>query len=318
MDDLFDTKNIAPMLIAENVAPFADSEYLYEMKWDGERCVAYLDPAGGTELRNKRNVRMLPKVPELSQLHKQITGRCILDGELLCVVGGKPSFEAIQRRSLMSSRHKIELAAMQYPAAFIAFDCLYYGGRELAMLPLIQRREYLRKAVAEESDRLAVSRVYEAEQAMELIRLTQEQGLEGVVAKQKTSLYFFGKRTKHWLKIKNLMDDDYVVCGYIRKEGNMSSIILGQYEGHVLSYKGHVTLGVDGTAFAKIKGQPRSPWSPFSEQVPSGNENAVWLEPRLVCTVEFMHRMKNGGMRQPVFKGLRDDKAPTDCVAWDS
>ena len=88
MGDLFDMKNIAPMLIAEKVAPFADSEYLYEMKWDGERCVAYLDPAGGTELRNKRNVRMLPKVPELSQLHKQVSKRCILDGELLCVVDG--------------------------------------------------------------------------------------------------------------------------------------------------------------------------------------------------------------------------------------
>ncbi|MBQ3077397.1 MAG: DNA ligase, partial [Clostridia bacterium] len=82
--------------------------------------------------------------------------------------------------------------------------------------------------------------------------------------------------------------------------------------------KGHVTLGVGGAAFAKIKDQPRKPWPPFPGQVPSGNENAVWLEPRLVCTVEFMHRTKNGGMRQPVFKGLRDDKAPTDCVAWDS
>lgn len=317
MGDLFDTKNIAPMLIAENVAPFADNEYLYEMKWDGERCVAYLDPAVGTELRNKRNVRMLPKVPELSQLHKQVSKRCILDGELLCVVDGRPSFEAIQRRSLMSSRHKIELAVRQHPAAFIAFDCLYHDGRELAMFPLIERKEYLRKAVAEESDRLAVSRVYESEQAMELIRLTQKQGLEGVVAKQKTSLYFFGKRTRHWLKIKNLMDDDFVVCGYIRKEGNMSSIIIGQYEDYVLSYKGHVTLGVGGTAFAKIKGQSRIPWPPFPGQVPSGNENAVWLEPKLVCTVEFMHRTKNGGMRQPVFKGLRDDKVPTDCVAWD-
>ncbi len=315
MGDLFDTKNIAPMLIAENVAPFFDSDYLYEMKWDGERCVAYLDPAGGTELRNKRNVRMLPKVPELSQLHRQLSGRCILDGELICVVNGKPSFEVIQRRSLMSSRHKIELAAGQYPAAFIAFDCLYYNGKDLTMLPLTERKEYLRKAVAEESDRLAVSRVFGAEQAMELIRMTQEQGLEGVVAKKKTSLYFFGKRTKHWLKIKNLMDDDFVVCGYIRKESNMSSIIIGQYEGHALSYKGHVTLGVGGAPFAKIKSQPRIPWPPFPGAVPSGNENAVWVEPRLVCTVEFMHWTKNGGMRQPVFKGLRDDKAPEDCVA---
>lgn len=65
MSDLFTEKHISPMFIAENVAPFVDEKYVYEMKWDGERCVAYLGPQGGTELRNKRNVRMLPKVPEL-------------------------------------------------------------------------------------------------------------------------------------------------------------------------------------------------------------------------------------------------------------
>ena len=68
MRDLFTEKRISPMLIAENVAPFADKQYLYEMKWDGERCVAYLDPKAGTELRNKRNVRMLPKMPELAEI----------------------------------------------------------------------------------------------------------------------------------------------------------------------------------------------------------------------------------------------------------
>lgn len=112
------------------------------------------------------------------------------------------------------------------------------------------------------------------------------------------------------------MDDDFVVCGYIRKESNMSSVVLGQYEDNTLLYKGHVTLGVGGSAFAKIKKQHQSPWPPFDEPVPvgHGNEDAVWLEPRLVCTVEFMHRTKNGGMRQPVFKGLREDKDARECV----
>lgn len=72
MMDLFQEKHIDPMLIAENVPPFVDSQWLYELKWDGERCIAYLDPREGTELRNKRNVKMLPKVPELSAIHRQI------------------------------------------------------------------------------------------------------------------------------------------------------------------------------------------------------------------------------------------------------
>ena len=314
MNDLFEEKHIAPMLIAENVAPFADEQYLYEMKWDGERCVAYLDPKGGTELRNKRNMRMLPKVPELEEIHRQARERCILDGELLCLVDGKPSFETIQRRSLMSNRYRIEVESKKYPATFVAFDCLYYDGEDITLLPLTERKEYLQKAVTE-SERLAVSRVFDAGQALALFRLAKEQRLEGIVAKRKDSLYFQGKRTKSWLKMKNLVDDDYVVCGWIPKDNHMTSIVLGQYDGSKLVYKGHVTLG-GGAAFAKIKAQPQALHPPFDEPVPAGpgNEDARWVKPRLVCVVEFMHRTKNGGMRQPVFKGLREDKRPEECV----
>lgn len=315
MSDLFTEKHISPMLIAENVAPFADEKYVYEMKWDGERCVAYLDPQGGTELRNKRNVRMLPKVPELSEIHRQVKKRCILDGELLCLVDGKPSFEIIQRRSLMSNRYKIELESQKYPATFIAFDILYYDGDDLTFRPLTERKKVLQKAVSE-SPRLAVSRVFESGQALALFSLAQQQGLEGIVAKHKDSLYFQGKRTKTWLKMKNLMDDDYIVCGWIPKENHMTSIVLGQYSGKKLVYKGHVTLGVGGPAFVRIKAQPRVDHPPFDEPIPPGhgNEDAIWVAPTLVCTVEYMHKTKTGGMRQPVFKGLRIDKTSEECV----
>lgn len=313
MGDLFTEKNISPMLIAENVAPFADENYLYEMKWDGERCVAYLDPKMGTELRNKRNVRMLDRVPELAEIHKQAEKRCILDGELLCLVNGKPSFETIQRRSLMRNPLKIELEAKRFPATFVAFDCLYFDGRDLTMEPLKERKAVLQKAVRE-TPRVAVSRVFDASQAPDLFQLAQEQGLEGIVAKRKDSLYFQGKRAKTWLKIKNLPDDDFVLCGYIPKENGMVSLVLGQYDGDELTDQGHVTLGVGGAAFAKIRKQSQRPCPPFDVPDNHGNEDAIWLEPNLVCVVEYMHRTKSGGMRQPVFKGLREDKAPKDCM----
>lgn len=312
MGDLFDEKQIAPMLIAENMPPFSDEAYIYEMKWDGERCIAYLDPKKGTELRNKRNVRMLPKVPELAGIHTQVKKRCILDGELICLVDGKPSFETIQRRSLMGNARKISLEAGRFPATFVAFDCLYYDGADLCMKPLTERKIYLRRAISE-SERLAISRTYDYTNAEALSRIAKGQGLEGIVAKRRDSLYFQGKRTKTWIKMKNLMDDDFVVCGFIRKENNMSSIVLGQYRDEKLIYKGHVTLGVGGGFFAKIKSHAKAERSPFDE-LPPGNENAVWLRPDLVCVVEFMHRTKNGGMRQPVFKGLRDDKPVEECV----
>lgn len=314
MKDLFDT-HISPMLIAENAAPFANKEYVYEIKWDGERCVAFLDPDNGVRLENKRHVRMLPKVPELSGICQQASKRCILDGELVCMVDGKPDFSVIQRRSLLTDKYRIALETKWHPAVFIAFDCLYYDGRDLMMRPLSERKEYLRQAVSD-SERLAVSRIYGADQAMDLFRLTQAQGLEGIVAKKKDSLYFQGKRTKSWIKMKHLMDDDFVVCGYINKGEHMTSIVLGQYRGHKLMYKGHVTLGVSGEAFAEIKAQQPKTTPPFWENVPAGhcNEKAMWLEPTLVCTVKFMHHTKYGGMRQPVFKGLRKDKIPLECV----
>ena len=80
MRSLFDDRNIKPMLIAENVEPFDSPDWIYEFKWDGERCIAYLDPKTGTELRNKRNVKMLPKVPELSEIHKQVRNLVFLTG----------------------------------------------------------------------------------------------------------------------------------------------------------------------------------------------------------------------------------------------
>ena len=109
-----------------------------------------------------------------------------------------------------------------------------------------------------------------------------------------------------------MKDDDFVVCGYIRKSNHMTSLVLGQYDQQDrLIYMGHVTLGVSGQQFKIIESQPRAIHPPFD--VPKGNENAVWLAPNLVCTVKYMERTANGGMRQPVFKGLREDKICLEC-----
>lgn len=308
--NLFDNKDIRPMLIGADGPPFDDDDFIYELKWDGERCIAYLDPASGTELRNKRNLKMLPKVPELADLHKQVKKRCVLDGELMILKDGKPNFYEIQKRGLMSNSFKIELLSKRMPASFIAFDILLYDDKDLIHLPLIERKKYLQKAVYKETDRMALSR-YITDNGIAFYNLAKEQELEGIVAKRKNSIYIEGKRTKDWIKIKNLKDDDFVVCGYMFKDNHMISIVLGQYLDRQLIYKGHVTLGVGGESFQRIQktGTISSPLFP----IPPGNEDAVWVEPIHVCTVKFMDYNSKGGMRQPVFKGLRDDKLPTDC-----
>ena len=307
--DIFDEKNLSPMLIAENKSPFDDENYIYELKLDGIRCLAYLDETG-TELRNKRNKILNNIYPELSGINKQAQKRCILDGELLVLNDSKPDFYEVQRRSLMTNPVKIEMAAKKMPVCFTAFDIVYCDG-QITDLPLMERKKLLSDAVIG-TPSLAVSRYIESN-GIEFFNLAKQQGLEGIVAKRRDSKYYFGKRTKNWIKMKALLDDDFVICGYYFKEGNVASVILGAYQGDNLIYQSHVTMGVSRSDFKLISSAKRIAGS-YYQGFPD-YENSVWIAPDLVCTVEFMERTPNGGLRQPVFKGLREDKLPEECIA---
>ena len=306
--DIFEAKTLTPMLIAENSAPFDSPDYWFELKLDGIRCLVYLDE-NGTELRNKRNDRISGKYPEISSIYKQVKKRCILDGELAVIIDGKPNFAEIQRRSLMSDKFKIETAARKYPICFTAYDLLYAGNTAILNKPLIVRVEMLFGLVSE-SPLLVLSQHIE-ETGTAFFAAAKELGLEGIVAKRKDSKYFPGKRTKNWVKMKALLDDDFIVCGYYMK-GNLSSVIIGSWSDGTVVYQGHVVLGVSRQDFRIMSESPRAEKSAF-QSFPDFDD-AVWLEPRLVCTVKYMERTRNGGLRQPVFKGIRDDKSPEECV----
>lgn len=156
--DMFDRRAVKPMLISERSDPFDNPGHIFELKMDGERCIAYLDPLAGTDLRNKSNAMLLPHVPELSEIHKLVNTRCILDGELIVTVDGQPNFFEIQRRTLTTDRFKIQLQSSRLPATFVAFDILYHGSQETTSLSVIQRKELLQKTVLQESETLAISR----------------------------------------------------------------------------------------------------------------------------------------------------------------
>ncbi|MFT9075996.1 DNA ligase [Ethanoligenens sp.] len=306
--DIFDQKSIHPMLIAEQQKPFDSPDYIYELKLDGERVLVYLDK-DSTVLQNKRGIILNTRYPELCELHKAAKVKCILDGELIVMVDGKPKFSEIQRRSLLSNRMRIELASKQHPASFTAYDVLYCKNEPVMDRPLMERKRLLQTAFRENGT-LALSR-FIAGKGIALYDLAAKQGLEGVVAKRKDSLYYPGKRTKDWIKFKNLLDEDFVVCGYVEKSANVVSVILGQYNqvGKLID-KGHVTLGVSREDFARIASLPHS----NAYFVSKSNENAVWVDIKLVCTVKYMEKTPSGGLRQPVFKGLRDDKVPEECI----
>lgn len=304
----FEEKRLTPMLIGASGSAFDSSDYLFELKFDGVRCLAYAD-SSGIQLRNKRNLAVTDIYPELQGLGDLVQGRCILDGELVVFRDGKPSFSEIQRRALMGDPFRIRLAAAKLPVCFVAFDILYWKNKETMLLPLSERKELLQKAVREDSS-LLISRVIEGK-GIPLYAMAEAQQLEGVVAKRRSSLYYPGKRTKDWIKIKHLLEDDFIVLGYLPKPGGLNSLILGQYQDGTLVFRGHVTLGVGGEDFRRIRAAARRKEPPIPAH--PGNEGAVWLEPSLVCIVKFMERTASGGMRQPTFKGLRNDKTPEEC-----
>lgn len=157
-----------------------------------------------TDLRNKRDKKLVPIMPELSDLHKSIKRKCILDGELIVTVDGKPDFYAMMKRSLMTNSFKINLAASQHPVSFVAYDILYLDDKLIIDLPLLERKEILKNTVTE-IDRLVISRYVENE-GIKLFQLTKERQLEGIVAKPKDSQYRLGKKTDIWIKCKH---EDY-------------------------------------------------------------------------------------------------------------
>ena len=110
--------------------------------------------------------------------------------------------------------------------------------------------------------------------------------------------------------MKNLKDEDFVICGYVLKDGGVVGLVLGVYDGEDMVDRGHVTLGVSREAYQHIIAIPRAD-NPFADEP---NEETVWIRPELACTVKFIERAANGDLRQPVFKGLREDKSPEECV----
>ena len=305
--DIFNQKAIQPMLIKEQLEPFNSDDWLYELKLDGIRCIAYLDEE--TDLRTKRDIKLLSKFPELSCIQKQAKERCILDGELIVFKNGVPDFYELQRRTIMTNKFKIQLAVSKSPATFVAYDILYYKNQEITSLPLLERKEILNSIIIE-NKLIAISR-YIAYNGIELFNATVDQKLEGVVAKKKDSIYYYGKRTKDWVKFKRIDDDDFIICGLVRKKP-MNSLLLGKYKENRIVYQGSVSFGVryDLLKEYNFKEQPYSPFGFSTSEESSGV--VTWFEPKLVCSVKYMPNTK-GSLRQPVFKGIRADVLPEEC-----
>ena len=178
---------------------------------------------------------------------KCVKKRVIVDGELVVLTDGKPNFYALQKRSLMGNKFRISLAAKKNPVQFVAYDILYFDGKDLTDKPLMERKAALSKAVTE-GHNLSVSRWIE-KNGVAFFELAKKENLEDIVAKKKDGLYHIGKRTSEWIKIKVMQDEDLLVLGYQPDDdGKVKDLILGYYdESGVLQCRGKVYNGEANT-----------------------------------------------------------------------
>jgi bifunctional non-homologous end joining protein LigD len=293
--------------------PFSSMEWIFEIKWDGFRAVAYVNEELSLRSRNGKELKY--NFPELEEL-KRLTRNVVLDGEIVVMKEGKPDFQALLERGQAVSPVEIELQAKRSPVVYVVFDILEKDALSLVNLPLTERKRILGNSVREGRHVLLSDFVEEKGEAYYKIAL--EKGLEGIMAKKKDSPYEPGARSGNWLKIKKLRSCDCVIFGYTKGSGaraeTFGALLLGLYDGEKPVYVGKVGTGFS-QAMLKILSemfqQLKTSEAPFTVDVP---EKITWLKPALVCEVSYQVVTREGRLRMPRFSGLRKDKLPSECT----
>ncbi|MEW5954136.1 MAG: non-homologous end-joining DNA ligase [Bacillota bacterium] len=311
---LFGLPLLRPMLAVAG-RPFNNEEYIFEVKWDGYRCLAYLGDV--TQLRS-RNLKDLSHVfPELAGLHEDCRETpALVDGEIVVLDNGQPSFNRLQARGRLEDRGRIQAAASSSPALFVAFDLLYAGGQNVMEKPLLERKEILARIFP--PARGAVISQYISGQGVEFARACAARGLEGVMAKKIDSPYLPGRRSRYWQKIRHNLEADLVICGYQAGQGSrrLGALVLGCYRDGRLVYAGKVGTGFDraeeGLLLRRL-GELAVAEPVMTLPVPE-MRHTRWARPALVCSVKYLALTGEGMLRHPSYLGLREDKSPRECI----
>src|SRR5215211_1163866 len=331
----FPTK-IKPMLSTLVDKPFDSKDWVFEIKWDGVRSILLLHKKKGIlELQSRNGKLVTHRYPELvreltssSSTSSSSTSsviKCkesaILDGEIVVLdkKNGIPNFQSHQRRMNVDFIKEIESLSKEIPATYYFFDILYVDGINLQGLPFLERRRILSDVITEENARIKISHFIE-EQGQDVFDKTKSMGLEGLIAKHKSSKYVQGIRSRDWLKIKHIKTQDCVVIGYTRGEGNrenyFGSLLLAVYGNNKLRFVGHTGSGFDfvqlDKVYTRLKAM-RIEKCP-SDYVPYTNRPPVWIRPELVAEIKFSDWTSEKIMRAPIFLRFREDKTPKDCL----
>ena len=309
---------VEPMLATLAEHPFSDPNWLFEIKWDGVRALAWIEN-GVLTLRSRAGVDITKRYPELASLPQAITaGQAILDGEIVALdARGRSDFERLQER--MHVRSPSEHLLSQLPVVYFAFDLLYCDGYDLRKAPLLERKQLLQRLL-QNSERFRYSN-HQLERGKELFELARENGVEGIVAKRTDSSYV-SNRSANWVKLKITDTVDAVVGGWTAPRTPaipLGSLLLGLYEGKKLHFIGHVGSGFSAKRLEELSSKLKrlaDSSCPF-EAVPETNEKPSWVSPSLVARVKFSGWTREHSLRHPVFLALREDARPTDCQ-WEN
>jgi DNA ligase D-like protein (predicted ligase)/DNA ligase D-like protein (predicted 3'-phosphoesterase) len=308
------TGKYKPMLAREADKPFTDKDWIFEVKWDGFRALAYVNEDLSLRSRNGKELRY--NFPELEEL-KQQAHNVVLDGEIVILNEGKVNFQAMLERGRAVSPAEIEFRIKRAPAVYVVFDILEKDGKPLLDLPLTERKKILKTAV-QEGEHVLIQDFVE-EKGENYYRVVLEKGLEGVMAKKKDSPYKSGMRSGNWLKIKKLRACDCVVFGYTKGTGarakTFGALLLGLYnEERSPVYVGKVGTGFSQDTLEALTAEFKkleTDEAPFKADVIG---EVMWVKPKLVSEVAYQVVTKDGRLRMPRFQRLRTDKVPSECT----
>ena len=314
---------IHPMLATLVDGPFDDQQWLYEIKWDGYRAIAFLD-GGSVRLVSRNQNDLTAAYPELRSIGGHVKARtAILDGEIVALdEQGRPSFSLMQQRTgIGAGGHRIQRTRDDVPVVYYVFDLLYLDGYNTMAAQLEQRKELLASILAP-SDLIHYSDHYVGN-GKALFAAAAQRQLEGIVAKRRGSQYL-QKRSREWLKIKIVRRQECVIGGYTDPRGareNFGSVVLGLYDDEErLIHVGHAGSGFTEQSHAALWKQLHAletKRSPFFGKVES-TRPVHFVKPELVAEIKFTEWTHKGPdrvmkMRAPVFEGLRFDKKPEEC-----